>query len=51
VSVADAVLVDGHPEYDLLDPLTRLGKDEWGVRTQVRSLRRPRRPADIATPS
>jgi flavin reductase (DIM6/NTAB) family NADH-FMN oxidoreductase RutF len=47
VSVADAVLVDGHPEYDLLDPLTRLGKDEWGVKAQVTSMRRPRRPADI----
>jgi flavin reductase (DIM6/NTAB) family NADH-FMN oxidoreductase RutF len=47
VSVADDVLVDGHPEYDLLDPLTRLGKDEWGVKAQVTSIRRPRRPADI----
>jgi flavin reductase (DIM6/NTAB) family NADH-FMN oxidoreductase RutF len=50
VSVADAVLVEGHPEYDLLDPLTRLGKDEWGVKAQVRSMRRPRRPADIEPP-
>ena len=47
VVVADEVLVDGHPEYHLLDPLARLGKDEWGVRTQVTSLRRPRRPEDI----
>jgi len=47
-SVADEVLVDGHPEFTRLDPLARLGKDEWGVHTQVRSLTRPRTPEDIA---
>jgi flavin reductase (DIM6/NTAB) family NADH-FMN oxidoreductase RutF len=46
-TVADEVLVDGHPEYDLLDPLARLGKDEWGVHAEVTSIRRPRRPEDI----
>lgn len=46
-TVADEVLVDGHPDYDLLDPLARLGKDEWGVGAQVTSVRRPRRPGDI----
>ncbi len=48
ISVADDVLVDGHPEFHRLDPLARLGKDEWGVHTQVRSLTRPRTPEDIA---
>jgi flavin reductase (DIM6/NTAB) family NADH-FMN oxidoreductase RutF len=47
VTVADEVLVEGHPEYDLLDPLARLGKDEWGVRAEVVSIRRPRTPEDI----
>jgi flavin reductase (DIM6/NTAB) family NADH-FMN oxidoreductase RutF len=47
ITVADAVLVDGHPEYDLLDPLARLGKEEWGVHARVRSVRRPRTPDDI----
>ena len=47
ITVADQVLVDGHPDYVLLDPLTRLGKDEWGVRAEVRSIRRPRKPEDI----
>ncbi len=47
-SVADGVLVDGHPEYDRLDPLARLGKDEWAVHAQVVSIRRPRTPDDIA---
>jgi flavin reductase (DIM6/NTAB) family NADH-FMN oxidoreductase RutF len=47
ITVADQVLVDGHPEYDLLDPLSRLGKDEWGVHAHVTSVRRPRTPDDI----
>ncbi len=47
ISVADEVLVDGHPEFLRLDPLSRLGKNEWGVHTQVTSLVRPRSPQDI----
>jgi flavin reductase (DIM6/NTAB) family NADH-FMN oxidoreductase RutF len=47
ISVADDVLVDGHPEFDRLDPLSRLGKDEWGVHTQVVSIKRPATPEDI----
>lgn len=47
ITVAEDVLVDGHPEYDRLDPLSRLGKNEWGVHTQVISIRRPRTPDDI----
>lgn len=47
VTVADDVLVDGHPDYDLLDPLSRLGRDEWGVHAEVIPIQRPRRPEDI----
>jgi flavin reductase (DIM6/NTAB) family NADH-FMN oxidoreductase RutF len=47
ITVADDVLVDGHPDYDRLDPLARLGKDEWAVHAHVRSVRRPRTPNDI----
>ena len=47
ITVADDVLVDGHPEYDRLDPLSRLGKDEWGVHAEVTSITRPRKPSDI----
>ncbi|MEP7091545.1 MAG: flavin reductase family protein [Nocardioidaceae bacterium] len=47
ISVADDVLVDGHPDYHLLDPLARLGKDEWAVKADVTSVTRPRRPEDI----
>jgi len=47
ITVADDVLVDGHPDYDRLDPLSRLGKDEWGVHAQVVSIPRPSTPEDI----
>src|SRR5512144_477828 len=47
VSVADEVLVDGHPEYLRLDPLARLGKEEWALHAEVVSVPRPRRPEDI----
>ncbi len=48
ITVADEVLVDGHPEYDLLDPLSRLGRNEWGLRAEVTSLDRPTTPDDIS---
>lgn len=48
ISVADEVLVEGHPEFSLLDPLARLGKDEWALHAEVVSVKRPRRPEDIA---
>lgn len=50
ISVAEEVLVDGHPDYSLLDPLARLGKDEWALHAEVISVRRPQRPEDITHP-
>lgn len=47
VSVDGDVLVDGHPEFARLDPLARLGKDEWALHSEVISVTRPRRPEDI----
>ncbi|MGA8211477.1 MAG: flavin reductase family protein [Nocardioidaceae bacterium] len=47
VSVADEVMVDGHPDYGLLDPLARLGKDQWARRAEVVAVPRPGRPEDI----
>lgn len=47
ITVDDAVLVDGHPDYGRLDPLARLGKDEWALHAEVRSVPRPQRPDDI----
>jgi flavin reductase (DIM6/NTAB) family NADH-FMN oxidoreductase RutF len=48
ISVWDSVLVHGHPEFGLLDPLARLGKDEWALHSELVSIPRPRRPEDIA---
>lgn len=50
ISVAEEVLVDGHPEYGRLDPLARLGRDEWALHAEVISVRRPQRPEDIDRP-
>lgn len=47
ISVAEEVLVDGHPEYTRLDPLARLGKEEWALHAEVVSVPRPVRPEDI----
>lgn len=47
ISVAEDVLVDGHPEFSLLDPLARLGKEEWALHAEVVSVPRPKRPEDI----
>ena len=49
VSVDHGVLVDGHPEFARLDPLARLGKDEWALHPEVISVTRPQRPEDITT--
>lgn len=38
---------DGHPVFERLDPLARLGKDEWALHPEVVSVRRPVRPEDI----
>jgi flavin reductase (DIM6/NTAB) family NADH-FMN oxidoreductase RutF len=48
ISVDEAALVDGHPEFTLLEPLARLGKEEWALHPEVISVRRPQRPEDIA---
>ena len=47
ITVDPDVLVDGYPDYALLDPLSRLGKDEWGLHAEVRAVPRPQRPEDI----
>ena len=47
ISVDERVLVDGHPDFTLLDPLTRLGRDEWSLHAEVVSVPRPARPEDI----
>jgi len=43
--VDEAVIDDGHPEVTKLQPLSRLGADEWGTAGEVRALPRIRREA------
>ena len=47
ITVDPDVLVDGHPEMANLQPVSRLGKDEWGLPPEVRATPRPRKPGDI----
>lgn len=49
ICVEGSVMVDGHPEYARLDPLARLGKDEWALHAEVVSVKRPQRPEDISS--
>ncbi len=39
-AVDSDVLVDGHPSIELLQPLSRLGADEWGLTTETREIAR-----------
>ena len=41
-AVNEDVLVDGHPEITRLRPLSRLGKNEWGITEGIRDLARIR---------
>lgn len=41
-AVSEAVLDGDHPRVDLLNPISRLGRDEWGTLGEVRSIRRIR---------
>ena len=41
-AVSDAVLDGSHPRIDLLEPLTRLGLDEWGTLGTIQELKRIR---------
>ncbi|AOT03679.1 flavin reductase family protein [Arthrobacter sp. U41] len=41
-AVSDAVLDGSHPRIDLLEPLSRLGLDEWGTLGAIQDLKRIR---------
>lgn len=47
ITVRDDVLRDGHPAVELLRPLSRLGRDEWGLPPEVIRVVRPSRPEDV----
>lgn len=40
--VSSEVLEGSHPQIDLLDPLSRLGRDEWGTIGRVKEIKRIR---------
>lgn len=48
ITVKDDVVADGHPQFDLLQPLARLGGTQWGLPGEVLSTPRPSRPDDIS---
>ncbi|VXC14546.1 flavin reductase family protein [Nocardioides sp. AX2bis] len=41
IHVDDAVMQDGHPEFSLMEPLSRLGRNEWGLPNEVVKIDRP----------
>ena len=41
IAVRDEALVDGHPAMEHLQPLSRLGRNEWGLPPEVIRLDRP----------
>ena len=47
LTVQDEAHVDGHPAVERLRPVSRLGRDEWGLPPEVVSVRRPDRPEDV----
>lgn len=44
ITVRDEVMTGDHPTMEKLEPLSRLGRDEWGLPPQVVSRERPDRP-------
>jgi flavin reductase (DIM6/NTAB) family NADH-FMN oxidoreductase RutF len=51
ITVEEDMLVDGHPEMGRLQPVSRLGKNEWGLPPQVYATPRPKKPEDIGGPA
>jgi flavin reductase (DIM6/NTAB) family NADH-FMN oxidoreductase RutF len=49
IAVDEDALEDGHPAMAHLKPLSRLGRDEWGLPPEVVAIPRPHRPEDIAS--
>ncbi len=48
ITVRQEVLVEGHPAFELLAPLARLGRNEWGLPSEVLNVTRPGRPEEIS---
>lgn len=48
VTVQGSALDGGHPTMAALQPLSRLGRNEWGLPPEVIAIDRPRRPEDVS---
>ena len=47
IAIDEAVMVDGHPEIEKLQPLARLGKNEWSTIGEILEIKRiPYEPRD-----
>lgn len=46
ITVREDALVDGHPSMAHLQPVSRLGRNEWGLPPEVVAVDRPQRPED-----
>ncbi len=46
MSVDEAVMVDGEPDYDLMRPVARLGGEIWGLPSPTVSMPRPTSPEE-----
>ena len=47
ITVDDDALVDGRPDFTRLDPLARLGGNQWSLHAEVVAIDRPQQPSDI----
>ncbi len=47
LTVREDVLDDGHPDVARLQPVSRLGRDEWGLPPEAVRMRRPSRPEEV----
>jgi flavin reductase (DIM6/NTAB) family NADH-FMN oxidoreductase RutF len=47
VTIADEAVLDGRPRIDRLQPVSRLGANEWGLTPTVLAVDRPIHPDDI----
>ncbi len=47
IAIDESVMVDGHPEIERLQPLARLGKNEWSTIGEILEIKRiPYKPGD-----
>ena len=50
ITVWESALEGDHPAIEALQPLSRLGRNEWGLPPEVFAIDRPQRPEDVRLP-